>query len=185
LLSAGAAQSGRPTAIVFVATVGGVRQAFQGWAQPVEIVRGLIAASPNFGSAYESAMATAKQWELAFPSSTATLPWRGDEFDNNSKTAFHDQRRNELALAEFLASSISEPSDKPDHISVVRLATLFTPFLRKASLDESERGDAWVSTVLGTTDPYLAITRQGRYVRLIPREAAVNDIISTLIGRAS
>jgi hypothetical protein len=68
VLSAGAAQSGRPAAIVFVATVGGVRQAFQGWAPPLEIVRGLVTANPNFASAYENAMTTAKQWELAFPS---------------------------------------------------------------------------------------------------------------------
>jgi hypothetical protein len=195
VLCSGATRLGRPVAIVFVATEAGVEQSFQGWARPSELLRHLIEARDDLRLSYEQAAATAKQWELAPPppptspptsTSPLVLPW-SDPPVPAPGFAVSDrggrQHLNEFAPEQILAEEVGklEQPSEPKGINVVRLRELFAPYLRTVAVAESAENRVWVAAVLGTTEPFLAVTGQGgRYLGLVPRDLAVNDILTAL-----
>jgi hypothetical protein len=97
------------------------------------------------------------------------------------------EQLNEFAPEQILAEEVGklEQQSEPKGINVVRLRELFAPYLRTVAVAESTEDRAWVAAVLGTTEPFLAVTGQcGRYLGLVPRDWAVNDILTALTSSA-
>jgi hypothetical protein len=197
VLCAGAARLGRPAAIVFVATAGGTRQVFKGWASPDELLRGLLAKRRDLQTAYERAVAIHRQWELAVPppsdvpgSTPPTLPFAIGPDTAVQHVVFPDGvTRSSLAAEQILALQLGSIEEHKAHgvITATRLAELFDPVLRtrSADLEQGVSDSTWARTILSTTDRFIALTRDERYAGLLPREAAVNDILRALVGTAA
>lgn len=154
LLCAGAARRGRPTAIVFVATVSsGRRRVFQGWAPPAELAQQLLAKREDLHDPYN------KAYDEARP-----------PIDESREALL----ANELAQIEMYG--------RHGVITVSRLHELFKPVLRTSvDLDQENVDDLWIRTVLSTTDRFIAVTHGDDYKGLQSRDEAVNDILRALV----
>lgn len=196
VLSAGAARLGRPRAIAFVATTGGTLQVFKGWAPAGELFRCLLEKRHDLRAAYDRAFAIYRTWELAIP---ALLPDAANQpklpFPHSPETGAHavesavfpdGTTKSLLAPEQILALHLSPIENDTTHgvITATRLIELFDTVLRVQSidLDQSENDAKWVQTVLSTTDSFLALTRSGQYAGMLPREAAINDIMRALVA---
>jgi len=188
VLCAGAARLGRPRAIVFVATEEGQEGRFQGWAPPQDLVRRLLAHRVDLREAHDHARAVAAQWDLAVRSPGSAepprLPW---DVHSSARSEFvfpyGERFKSEFADERLLAEEVGHHEEPtPKGITLVRLRELFAPCLRTSSIDESADDTSWVEAVFQTSEPFIAVTRQRRYVGLMPRERAINDILATLAG---
>jgi hypothetical protein len=186
VLCAGAVRLGQPAAVVFVAAERATAKCFQGWATPQELVRGLLAARHDLRDAYERAQVEARRWELAQPPQqpqdpNPQFPWPRPDTSKRF-IAFPGSERNTLAPEQLLADELGQLEvPTPNGITLVRLSELFAPYLRTTALEESADDETWIDTVLGTVDPYVAVTRSREYAGLLPRERANNDILRGLI----
>jgi hypothetical protein len=187
VLAAGAARLGSPSAIVFVATEGGVRGWFQGWARPRDVLSGLLSARADLRAAYDRGVAVANRWALAVPDpagATSTLPWGADPVADGKAWAALPPggERNPLAPEQIIADEVGQLEvPAPSGITIVRLRELLAPCLRIRHVDEAADADAWSAAVLSSEEPFVAVTRDGRYVGLVPRERAVNEILRAVI----
>jgi hypothetical protein len=193
VLCAGAARLGRPKAIAFVATVGGTQRVFKGWAPPEDLLRGLLAKRQDLRAAYERARAVHRQWELAIPpepnappGTPPTLPFPIGPDTGVQWAVFPDgSRPSRLAAEQILALHVGPIEDQKAHgvITTTRLVELFDPMLRTRSvdLDQDDSHATWAQTILSTTDQFVAMTNGQRYAGLLPRDAAVNDILRAVV----
>jgi hypothetical protein len=201
VLIAGAMRLGRPEAIVFVATDGGVRGAFQGWGYPHDLLPLLLDANPQYAVSYYRARAAAQQWLQVEPEPVALSPLVANVpampatvvhgmGARNWNMAF-DRRTglpNPLALEQALADDLGreiEQAGLVEHVSLQRLETLFRPVLYRTQIDETRLPARQVDAFLDSTAPFVAVTRGGQYVRLLPRITGLNALVKALVERAA
>jgi hypothetical protein len=95
---------------------------------------------------------------------------------------------NELATEQFLASDLGETVEMAGGsrvISVVRLQELFRPVIRTCSTEETAPASQQLRTLTQGDDPYIAVTRDGAYLRLVPRVAALSAVVVGMIEQSS
>jgi len=202
VLVSGAARLGKPRAIVFLATEAGLARRFAGWAEPAGLLPLLLKADVRYQESHARAHAAARQWELVEPLPLADPPqahgiaprgvppttsWMQGLAVKHSWMAFDMQSGlpNELAAEQFLASELGETVEMAggSHvISVVRLQELFRPIVRTSSTEETAPASQHLRTLMTQgDDPYLAVTRDGVYLRLVPRLAALSAVIVGMV----
>ena len=198
VLIAGAVRLGRPCAMVFQATEGGVRGCFQGWADPSELLPQLLRADRRYQESYARVAAAARQWELIEPlpqpfhppgpPSLPPLPpgmqgvalsyfWM--VFDG--ATGMPNRHAPEQALAAELGRAV-EVAQPPAGITIVRLQALFQPVLHTKVVDEGWPSAKQREALLAGDAAFIAVTREKRYLRLLPRLEALTTIVSGLVG---
>jgi hypothetical protein len=204
----GASRLGRPRAIAFVATQGAVARCFIGWAPPDDLLRCQIAGSPDdLISAYHKGRARAARWVLGTPMDNnyrqVQMPWApaltSPQTSPGSTQAVPDPpvKRSELSapIEQYYAGeydlmpetlllqdlqSLEFAPNAARTVTVARLRELFDSVLRTRSIDEADSEEDKLKHILGTADDYLALTIQGRYVNLIPREVAINAVLRSI-----
>lgn len=197
VLCAGASRMGRPRAIVFVATVGGVPQVFLGWAPPTELLRRLLGARDDLRVAFDRAAALHRQWDLALPPPAGppgspppappVLPFTppAPEASGSQWVEFPDGHRNPLAAEQLLALELGGIENQRDQgtVSAPRLAELFTPVLRTdhIDLDEAPDSDGWARRTLALRDDYAAMTHGRVYAGMVSRDQVVSDVLGALL----
>ncbi len=193
VLAAGAARRQRPNAIVFTGTDGGVADRFQGWGSPRLIVERLLADNPVYQTIFDTVEAAARQWERVAPNpigSPAGAPPAPSCIDGIAATYFRmafdgaTGLANPLRFEQLLASELGGQVEKPNPprgISLVRLEDLFRPILRKGAIDENWPNQQQLEAFFSDNEPYIAITTNGCYQRLLPRSAAQNAILKSLV----
>lgn len=194
VLLAGAMRRHRPSAVVFVATEGGVNGRFQGWGSPSDLFPLLLKADPQYRLHYARASAAAQQWSLVEPLGPGQLPpvpsWAQGFGATLQWMAFDGGTGlpNRLAPEQFLQSALGQHIEQPSPpraISTVRLQDLFRPVLRTNVLDEAVPSDKQVDALLSADAPYLAVTRDGRYLRLLPRLSGLAIVVRSLVARTT
>jgi hypothetical protein len=193
VLVAGAAHRQRPSAIVFTGKDGGIAGRFQGWGQPLSILKQLLGSNRTYQIIYDTVAAAAKQWERIAPNPVQSLPsappmpawidglasayfWMA--FDGT--TGLPNPLRFEQLLASELGSHVEMPHT-PRGITLVRLEDLFRPILHKLAIDETWPSQQQLEAFFADDAPYVAITLNGRYERLLPRSTAQNVILKSLV----
>jgi hypothetical protein len=92
---------------------------------------------------------------------------------------FRDGIRNEFATEQIFMSKIAPlECPTPRGISVIRLRDLFESILHVGSIDENESENAWLDAATSQQDDYLAVTRNGSYVGLLPHRALVAHVLT-------
>jgi hypothetical protein len=84
----------------------------------------------------------------------------------------------------LLASELYEEVEKKEQarlVSLVRMEELFRPILYRESIDETWANDRQLKSFFGGDAPYLAITRNGEYVKLVPRLTILNSMVEKLV----
>jgi hypothetical protein len=90
---------------------------------------------------------------------------------------------NPLRFEQLLASELGggvEAANTPRGITLVRLEELFRPILHRSTIDESWANQQQLEAFFGDDAPYVAVTRDGRYQRLLSRLTAQNVILKSL-----
>jgi hypothetical protein len=200
LLCAGAERQGRPTAVVFVATIDGVRRRFVGWADPADVVARILEADPELHYAYMVARASASRAELTFPGRAApgAYPSVTPALDAAPKpqhvVSDHElfERRAELqlplapamALVKALGRTVHplEEAGSVRHLSVVGLVELLAPVLHTRHTEESAPDDRWVSAVAALDLDYLVVTASGVYRGMAPRERLTRALLHAVVS---
>ncbi len=196
VLIAGAVRLARPAAMVFVATEGGLSNQFQGWAPPLELLPLILRSDRTYRESYARARAAARQWELVDPMGSggappqppqlppwvqglgATHPWMA--FDSRSGLP------NELAFEQFLQGDLGiriEQLGSQRTISIVRLQELFRAVLRTNAVDEGWPSERQLEAILSSGDSYIAVTREKRYLRLLPLLTGLAVLMRSLVKR--
>ena len=191
VLAAGAGRRQRPGAIVFTGRDGGVAGKFQGWATPAAIRDQLLASNQTFRAIFDAAEAAERKWSLlepvlvpnAPPGGPATPDWFGGLAKHRSDWAFDAGAPNPLRFERLLASELGErveQSAAPSGISLVRLEELFRPILNKNRIDESKPSREQLEAFFADDAPYIAVTRNGVYLRLQSRSVVTGLILKSL-----
>lgn len=187
VLAAGAARRQQPGAIVFTGLEGGVRGKFQGWAEPAAICRCLLAANPAYRPIYEAAEAAENKWSLVEPVPPGRPnmpPWFDGLANQRFYWAFDDQgNKNALRFERLLASELGERIEQqigPAPISLVRLDDLLRLVLHKQVIDESSTSRQQLEEFFRDDAPYIAVTKNDVYLRLLSRTAALRSILKSL-----
>ncbi len=201
LLCAGAELQGRPTAVVFVATVDGVRRRFVGWAHPADVVAQVLEADPELHYAYAVAETAVSRAGLTFPGRAPqpdAYPLVTPALDVAPKppSVVTDQELFErhgdlnlplspaMAFTRALGRTVHplEESRKVRHLSVVRLFELLAPVLHTQHTDESAPDDQWVGAVTTLASDHLVVTSAGVYRGLAPREQLVRALLQAIVS---
>jgi hypothetical protein len=196
VLIAGAVRIGRPDAVVFVARDGAVDGCFQGWAEPSALLPLLLRADRRYRESYYRAKAWAGRWDLAEPAvapraaaGRARPPAAPDPKlpasigAPHSRIAVEDGLPSAFGFERLLQSELGthvEEHEKPRTIGIQRLEELFRPVLRRGSVDEDWPAEAKIDAILSTEDPFIAVTRAGRYLRLIPRVTGLAAVLRSV-----
>jgi hypothetical protein len=196
VLIAGAVRIGRPDAIVFVARDEGVAGRLQGWAAPRVLLPLVLRADRRYRECYHRAKAWAGRWELAEPAVTPqqaagrarrsaaeppklpaaiSAPHPFIALEDGLPSAFGFER----LLQSELGTHIELP-ETPRTVGIYRLEELFRPVLRMRSVEEDWPAERKVDAILSTEEPFIAVTRAGRYLRLIPRVTGLAAILRSV-----
>jgi hypothetical protein len=195
-LSSGAVRLGYPKVVVFVAAEPRARQRFLGWATPQDLLRRLLIREPALRAAHDASRRAWLLYQLAESApDDRRLPWA----DPSAQVSAADPGVPARAAAPWvtpadgfvperlLLDHVGPLERSPDAagITAVRLRDLFGPVLHTAAIDRDDEEGAWVRTVLGSIDDYLAVTRAGDFVDIVPRAVAVNALLLALTSRQS
>lgn len=192
VVCAGATRLGRPRAVVFLATQGGVERRFQGWAAPKELLATLRLRDPHLRRALDDAEVLTHRWRLAFLPPSPDLPaqmakpslpaaFSDPAFTQLQWMVFNDGERNEYASEQILMHELSAlESPEPRGITIVRLQDLFGAILHTESIDEQDPADRWLAVSLSQESDYLAVTRAGVYLGVLSHRALVNHVLTAL-----
>jgi hypothetical protein len=206
VLAAGAASHDRPRAIVFTATEADVTGVFQGWARPADLVRLLLNQDHRYAVAYERAEAAWRQWQLVEPTAPLnaplpapqvaggpppSLPWFQPVAGNfYGLMAFTPEgSRNDLAFEQILQSQLGElveSQGSPTTITPTRLRDVFPSVLHVDAIEQTAGPAAQIAALATGIGEYVALVRDGRYRRLLPRVSVLGIVIQSLTaGRDS
>lgn len=190
VLLEGAVRLGSPAAVVFVGMEEAMPGRFIGWAPPNALLPLLLHADTRYKESYARARAAAHQWELVEPIGTGQVPpplaWMQGLALQHQWMAFDAASGlpNPFALEQFLAADLGariEMQGRPNPVSIIRLRDLFGSVLRTSSLDETRSAQTQIETILARDEKYLAVTQDGRYVKLVPRLAVLSSIVRFMI----
>jgi hypothetical protein len=194
VLAAGATRAGRPNAIVFVATEAGVEEQYIGWARPAEIVRILLNQDPRYETAYARAEASWNQWRLVEPGSAnapvpGPLPWFQPDALGVGFMAFtFDGKPNALAFEQMLGAQLGnlvESQSQPISLTSTRLRDVLAAVLHVEAIEETSDSVTQISTLANGVGEYIALTRDRRYRRLLPRVTVVGLVLKSLVAGRS
>jgi hypothetical protein len=191
LLTAGATRLEHPRVLVFTAAISGRTKQFVGWASPSELLRlHLSNGGPRLQLAYRTAQAQAARWALGQPTGNGyqvMMPWPAAG-GTSLETAYPPGAPPpELIPEQFLLDQLAvleppSPDPMPDlAVTVPLLRRLFTAVLREDAVQRDDPDERWRDAILDGTDDYLAVTEHGAYVTLVPRQAAVNAVLRSLV----
>lgn len=199
VLLSGATRLGTPRAIVFVATESGKPGCYHGWGYPKALLRLLVRADPLYERISSEVQVAANQWTLLeLPAQPKEAPeptvpiqpppvWLTGLASQNQGMAFKGNLPNPLAAEQLLASELSvriEQQDKvPRTISTVRLKALFVSVLNTHFVDQNAPPEQQVKQFFVDDATYVAVTRESRYLRLVPRAGALSEMVAALVGR--
>lgn len=211
VLVAGAVRRGRPQAIVFVGTRAGKKQVYLGWSEPKALLDELLLGSPTprrdtYVRLYGEAVDAEKQWAEqaaltppgaapATPPGLTSPPW------NYQFIAWTNGKLNPFAFEQFLAAALgtaieetwrqvsSPPAPAPAQPAYPGAVTItedvldgrLAKCLHRIGIEEEATGDESVDVFLGDRGQYVAITRDGAYVRLAPRAALLDGLVQQLL----
>ncbi|WP_141372981.1 hypothetical protein [Cellulomonas cellasea] len=193
VLLSGATRVGYPRLIVFVATIGGRPRQLLGWGVPRNLLRAQLAHCPDaLAAAFHRGRADALRWMISYPIDerlgvTPWLPSAQVPFLNEpvGPSRSHRELVPERLLLLQVASlenggtpSIGDDLFVSEHVA----RRLFGSVWCTAAVDRHEEDQKWQDAVLSGTDPYLAVTDEGRYSAMIDRQAAVNAVIVSLVS---
>jgi len=201
VLLAGAARRGRPNTVVFTGTDGTRPGRFLGWAPPAALLERLLASSAVYQHVSASAEAAANNWALVEPL-VPPPAWSGAALGPPPQPpqiyglaaryfwmAFQPSGLpNPMRFEQLLASELGERVETPQPprgISLIRLDELFRPVLRKQAIEETDPAAAQMEALLSDEGPYIAVTRDGHYQRLLPRPLAINAILKEFAAKAN
>jgi hypothetical protein len=196
VLIAGAVRHNQPRFVVFVATDGGVRTCYQGWAFASDLLPHLLKANPKYPHIYHSALAAARQWEMVEPQGPGSQPpqpawmqqpgnqpglagshtWMAFDYNTGLPTPFFAEQ----LLASELGAKV-EQIEPPRTISLVRLADLFRPVLHQEAIDESWSSERQLKAFFSHDSPYVALTENGRVKALVSRVSVLNTMVGKLV----
>jgi hypothetical protein len=188
VLLAGAARSGSPKAVVFVATKAGRTGQFVGWGAPHELLPALLNVDPLYENLFDKASAAAAQWAMVEPGDVGIAPaipgWCTGLAASYFWMAFDGSRRNGFAREQLLASELGSSSEQmgPRPVSVRRLEELFMAVLKTRFIDRGASADEQVRGFLAEDAAYIAITTDGRYEQLVQRATALAAILGSVAG---
>lgn len=182
LLCAGAHRLGTPQVIVFTATIAGRRGQFVGWGFPREILRQLLL-DPELARAHRRASASAARVALGLPGAMpnqVAMPWPNATMNVGDDPSMEPER---LLMLEL--NPLEQPQGERlsrNQISASGLRADLEAVLRTASVDTSASDEAWISHVLCSTEPYVAVTERGEYRSLVSHHRAVNALLASVIA---
>ncbi len=190
VLVAGAARIGKPGKVIFLATDGGAKSQFQGWAHTGELLDSLLRAHPQYERIYHAVKSAEHQWRMVEPSLVDSPPqnreWMSelarryswmvaDSVSGIPKTHFPEQ---------MLASELGEQIESQNEVKMVtlrQLEELFRPVLHRESLCEDWPPDDQLRWFFKYDDPYLAVTRDGKYIRMVSRMSVMNALMKQVV----
>jgi hypothetical protein len=190
VLVAGAVRIGKPEKAIFLATDGRANRRFQGWADTRDLLPPLLSSHPQYLLSYQSVMAASRQWSMVEPVGSNVVPpnppWMtGNVALKHAWMAFDVQSGlpNALYPEQLLASELGEHVERQEQvkrITLVRMEELFRPILHRDSIDEGWPDGRQLKSVFEGDAPYVAITRNGEYVRLVSRLTILSSIVEKL-----
>ena len=184
VLLAGAVRRGQPAVIVFLATDGGIKKCFQGWALARDLFPLLLHSDAQYQSIYSAALAATRQWGLVEPRANKEAPaptlfWPPTGLANDyywmafePESGLPDPFLAEQMLAEKLQSEL-ELDKPPRRISLVRLEGLFRPVLHRTEINESWPSERQLDVFFDSDTPYVAVTKNGQFESLVSRLSSV------------
>lgn len=211
VLVAGAVRKGRPHAIVFVGTQGGKKGVYLGWSEPKALLDELLLGSPTprrdtYVKLYGEAVDAEKQWaqQVALtppggqpvpPPGLTTPPW------SYGFIAWKDGKLNPFAFEQFFAAALGSAVEEtwrqgtpptsaaPAQLAYPGAVTItedvlngrLAHCLHRIGIEEEATGDEPVDVFLGDRGQFVAITRDGVYVRLAPRAALLDGLVQQLL----
>ncbi|MGW4890742.1 hypothetical protein ACWEQL_00505 [Kitasatospora sp. NPDC004240] len=201
---AGAARIGRPRAVVLTASIADTGPGtFLGWAPPDELRDRLLSRRPELRRAYDQGRAWLRQWELAeprtgtpaspdapaqpqvpfMPEPPATAQPRGAGLIHQLPDYTLDPFAPEVLLANAVGDL--EGVGRYTLVDLAEARAAFDTVLRHtaAEVDAPAESDGfWARRVLDTREPFVPLVRRNRYMGMLPRDRAVNDVLRTLLG---
>jgi hypothetical protein len=193
-LSAGGERAGKPSVIVFIGREGATDRQFLGYAPPGAVVRALTRQEDAYRTAYSESKHIAVQVQLL-----AKHAPHGIVADPIVQRYLNDARYIDLGEAVFeqilmdqlLAIEHAPPPGvyptyppgpkQPDRLTLSRLRELLEPELIRVAMDLDEP-DSDVREFLRLGLPYVALTRNGTYESVVPREAIESLVLQRLLG---
>jgi hypothetical protein len=190
LLIAGAAQRDRPQAVAFVGQCGGRRQVFLGWATPNQLLDLHLRAVPTLAYVYAQARASAARWRVGvlappYPGTapTVTYPW-----DTTNQQQSLPLLQDELADPEFALELYLQQQLDLNHpelrtpVTITRLQELYQAELVTDSVDADADDATWARLLATRPERFFAITKDGKFSRLVARDALVTTMLARLVA---
>jgi len=211
VLAAGAVRTGRPRALVFVATTAEQTRTFLGWAPPKSVLDALLdQRNPRYATylkTYGLALETAQTWEKEAEARTApapappeSIPWNWGPWVLNvfgKPNAFVPEQLLALALSNLIEETwkaVPPPTDpdapstekypKAVTITIDTLNTQFADGLHRTAIEETGTSEEQVDAFLRDTGEIAPITRDGAYVRTATRSALMEGLVQQLLVSA-
>lgn len=200
MLAAGARRLGYPRAIVFTCVTPNRPRTFVGWAVPGDIFRSLAWNDFSLRQAAEAAERDTLVWKLSLPQNNPhnplglvrELPWKTEGSFYLPAVPHADEFTPERFLLQHLQpleASMSRGSAEGPigylWMNNSRVTDLLDSVLHTEAVDKKEGEKRWVEVILGSTDDFFAVTSNREFVNLVPRRAATNAVLLSVIGRSS
>jgi len=192
VLLEGATRLGTPEKIVFVGNRHKTPQLFIGWAPAPVLFNAMLLKKPLFKPLYYNAVAAAKQWSLIEP-----LPPQSSEikppFSFGAVAGAPGSQRKAFDWAtgmpgdfiqeEFLQNELSNKienvtNDKEAlYVTAGKVTDLFGDVLIENQIDQSCTKEEQARVFFANDAPYIVLTDNGKYLRLVSRLSVLNEIL--------
>jgi hypothetical protein len=93
-----------------------------------------------------------------------------------------DEFRTERVLLDQVIDLGLEQPGAPRSLTDVRVRELFGSILHTDAVEREDEEENWVVTILTSTADFVAVTRGQRFENLVPRRAAVNAVLLSLVS---
>lgn len=192
VLLAGAERHRQTSAVVFLATAGGVQRRFQGWGKPGDLLSILLDADRRYRMCYLRAQAASAQWALVEPTGDPNVPpppqhWMTGRLASGHAWMVYEHGSvlpNPFAFEQFLANELGneiELQGGSKWVNVPRLRDLFTPVLRVEGVEVSDAEDERIDRVLKASGRYVAQTHEGVFQDLVRKDDVLFSIVRDLV----
>jgi hypothetical protein len=200
ILVASAARRRSNQALAVIATDSEQTRKFVGWADPVRLLELHLAAHPVLNLAFQRAEALHLQWQASLPTEPAvpsgvpapmpasrTAPWGPNQLwlpqpvDEPSDPVFGF----ELFLQQELDNLTVSHPDLRNPVTVNRVLELYRAALVTGSVDVGASIEEWVALLNGPSRRFFALTADGVFRALVPRDALLAALVGTLVRAQS
>jgi hypothetical protein len=201
ILVASAARRRSDQALAVIATDSEKLHSFVGWADPMRLLELHLAAHPVLNIAFQRAEARDLQWRMSLPTQIAepagappgpaapgavsrAMPWAPTThmslpplLDEPPDPAFGF----ELFLQQELDSAAALHPDIRNAVTVNRVLELYRAVLVTDSVDVGATLEEWVQLISGPSRRFFALTSNGVFRALVPRDALLAALVGTLV----